>query len=214
MRRWYFAEGGALSEDPPGSGAGADTYEVDFEATTGTSNRWHTQDGVTPVVYRDRAPADQLLLTYTSPPLAEDTEITGHATVSLWVASTHEDGAFFAYLEDVDESGRVTYVTEGVLRAIHRKTSDARPPYPVLVPYHTYLREDAMPLVPGETVEVSFGLQPTSVLIAKGHRIRIAIAGADKDTFARIPAEGAPTLTIERDAAHPSGVWLPVIERE
>ncbi len=213
-RTWYFAEGGALSPDAPVSDAGADSYEVDFEATTGTSNRWHTQDGVTPVVYPDRATADARLLTYTSPPLAEDTEITGYATVTLWVASTHEDGAFFAYLEDVDESGRVRYVTEGVLRAIQRKISDAAPPYPLFVPYHTYRRADAMPLVPGEVAEVTFGLQPTSVLIAKGHRIRIAIAGADKDTFARVPVKGTPTLTIERTATHPSYVRLPVIERE
>jgi putative CocE/NonD family hydrolase len=213
MRRWYLREDGALSEEAP-AGDGSDRYEVDFDATTGTANRWHTQDGMTAVAYPDRAAADERLLTYTSPPLAADIEITGYPTVQLWAASTHEDGAFFAYLEDVDESGRVTYVTEGVLRAIHRKQTAARPPYPLLVPYHTYRRADAMPLVPGEVAEVAFGLQPTSVLVRQGHRIRVALAGADADSFARIPEEGTPTITVERSGARPSCVWLPVIERD
>jgi predicted acyl esterase len=56
-------------------------------------------------------------------------------------------------------------------------------------------------------------LLPISALVRKGHRIRIAIAGADKDTFSRIPAEGTPTLTVSRNTEHPSFVELPVIAR-
>jgi len=57
------------------------------------------------VVYPDRAEEDRRLLTYTSKPLEEDTEITGHPVVTLYVTSTATDGAFFVYLEDVDEAG-------------------------------------------------------------------------------------------------------------
>ena len=104
-QRWYLAQNGALSTAPPAVESGVDTYTVDFQATTGTSNRWHTPDGVTPVVYKDRAKLDRRLLTYTSPPLRQDTEITGHPIVTLWVASSATDGAFYVYLEDVDERG-------------------------------------------------------------------------------------------------------------
>jgi predicted acyl esterase len=48
------------------------------------------------------------------------------------------------------------------------------------------------------------------VLIEKGHRIRIAIAGADRDTFGRLPATGQPVITVGRSAQYPSGVELPV----
>ncbi len=51
----------------------------------------------------------------------------------------------------------------------------------------------------------------TSVLFRAGHRIRIAIAGAD--TFARVPAEGTPTWTVERNPARASHISLPVIPR-
>jgi predicted acyl esterase len=144
--------------------------------------------------------------------LAQDTEITGHPIVTLYVTSTADDGAFYVYLEDVDERGKGTYVTEGLLRAIHRKVSDAPPPYKMLVPYHSFKRQDAMPLVPGEVAELNFGLLPTSVLIKKGHRIRIAIAGHDKDTFARIPAEGRPVISVARNTSHASFIELPVVQ--
>ncbi len=66
---------------------------------------------------------------------------------------------------------------------------------------------------PGGLEEVTFALLPTSVLFRAGHRIRIAIGGADADTFARVPAEGTPVYTIERGPAYPSHVVLPVIPR-
>jgi putative CocE/NonD family hydrolase len=214
-RRWYFAGDHALSPTAPRADSGADTYTVDFEATTGDYNRWWEMGVLDdkPVIYEDRAEADRRLLTYTSPPLAEDTEIGGYPVVTLYVASTESDGAFFVYLEDVAPDGRVTYVTEGQLRAIHRQVSTGPGPYELQVPYRTFKRADSAPLVPGEIAELTFGLHPTSVLIKKGHRIRIAIAGHDKGTFVRIPAEGTPVLTVARNSMHASFVDLPVVPR-
>jgi uncharacterized protein len=106
--RWFLASEGTLSSKAPVEHSGEDTYTVDFDATTGLANRWHTQDGVTKVDYPDRFTADQLLLTYTSAPLDEDLEITGHPLATLYLTSTATDGAFYAYLEDVAPDGRVT----------------------------------------------------------------------------------------------------------
>lgn len=212
-QRWYLAANNSLSQHRPQTDSGADTYTVDFEATTGKTNRWHTQLGFI-VVYQNRAQEDRRLLTYTSPPLEKDTEITGHPIVTLYVTSTANDGAFFVYLEDVDETGRVTYITEGQLRAIHRKISKDPPPYNQLVPYHSFKKKDSMPLIPSELAELTFGLLPTSVLIRKGHCIRIAIAGHDKDTFTRIPAEETPVITVARDKAHASFIALPVVQTD
>lgn len=76
--------------------------------------------------------------------------------------------------------------------ALHRKVSKRKPPYPVFGPYHSFLRADAEPLLPGRAAELRFALLPTSVLIRKNHRLRIAIAGHDSDTFARTRPEGHP----------------------
>ena len=209
---WYLGNGGSLSTRQPAAEDGADRYDVDFEVTTGRHNRWFTNNGGGgDVVYGDRREMDTRLLTYTSAPFEEAHEITGHPVITLFVRSTHEDGLFIAYLEDVGPDGRVTYITEGQLRAVMRRISGERPLYRKLGPHHSQLRADAMPLVPGEIAELKFELWATSVLIRKGHRLRIALAGADKDTFARYPLDGGmPTITIERNARYPSRVSLPM----
>jgi predicted acyl esterase len=51
------------------------------------------------------------------------------------------------------------------------------------------------------------------VLIKKGHRLRVAIAGQDKDTFMRIPAEGTPQISVQRNTRGLSRIELPIIKR-
>jgi len=214
-QRWYLGENRTLLPYVPTGESGADTYAVDFEASTGEHNRWWEIGPVLKktIIYADRAAATRHMLTYTSPPLAEDVEIAGYPIVNLYVTCTETDAAFYVYLEDVDESGRVTYVTEGQLRAIHRKVSDAIGPYQLQVPYHSFKQEDALPLVPGEVAQITFGLLPTSVLIRRGHCLRIAIAGHDAGTFVRIPAQGTPVISIARNQLYASYVDLPVVQR-
>ncbi len=211
-RRWSFGPAGSLRPGAPevsGRDA-ADTYAVDFTAGSGTANRWLTPLGGRPVMYRDRAAEDRRLLTYTSDPLEGPLEITGTPVVELYVSSTHPDGAFHVYLEEVGPNGKVTYITEGILRALHRRLSGGRPPFTPLGPWHSCKRSDAEPLVPGEPAEVRFGLYATSVLVPRGHRLRVAVAGHDASAFARYPQEGRPVLHVWRDAARPSGIILPV----
>jgi predicted acyl esterase len=53
-------------------------------------------------------------------------------------------------------------------------------------------------------------MYPTSVLLRKGRRIRVAVAGADASLFERYPAEGTPKLTVYREAQRASYLDLPV----
>ena len=187
---------------------------MDWTATTGDATRWHTGLMRTDVVYPDRAEEDEKLLTYTSAPMETDVEITGNPIITLYVASTETDSTFHVYLEDVAPDGRVTYITEGIMRAIHRQVSGEEPLYTSSGPYHSFERADATPLMAGKVTEICFNLYATSVLIKKGHRIRIAVAGHDGSMFARYPAEGTPVLTMQRNTVHPSHVELPMIVRE
>ena len=211
---WYLAPEHGLALTPASDTQGRDSYTVDFTATTGLENRWMSQMGK-PVYYGDRKDEDKKLLTYTSAPLDDDIELTGSPTVTLYTASTHEDGAFYVYLEDVGPEGRVSYLTEGMLRAIHRKTADpVTAPYIPLGVYHTFKKADAMPLVTGEVAEVLITLFPISTVFKKGHSIRIAIAGHDDALKDRYPKEGVPVLTVERNFTYPSQVVLPVMRRK
>ncbi len=210
----YFGENGVLTTRMPETTDGADDYTVDFSASTGEQNRWMGQMGRT-VVYDDRRQEDAKLLHYTTPPMTSDLEITGSPTVVMHVASTHTDGAFHLYLEDIGPDGRVTYLTEGLLRAIHRKTIDpGSAPFVPLGVYHTFREADAMPLVPGEVTEIPITLNPISVVIKEGHALRVAIAGHDAAMKDRYPESGTPALTFQRNSEYPSHMWIPVMKNK
>ncbi len=220
--RFYFQAGlsgsissandGTLQEKPPQEDSGRDDYVVDYTTSSGTSTRWHNGRGGG-FKYEDMAANDVKALTYTTAPLKADIEVTGHPVVHLWVSSTAEDGDFFAYLEEVDESGYSHYITEGVLRASHRKLSQA--PYNYMnLPYHRSFAEDVEPLPAGQPVELVFDLHPTSNIFNAGHRIRVAITGADQPNFETPEPSPAPTVSVYRNGKAASYIELPVIPKE
>jgi len=207
----YLSEGSALRYLPPAVAAGSDTYKADYSAGTGPTSRWNSpynpnQDQIR---YPDRRREDRKLQVYDSRPLAVPLEVTGVPIVNLYVTSNAADGAFFVYLEDVWPDGSVHHVTEGELRAIHRRESEVQPLYEFPGINRTFSREDAEPIRPGETARLRFEMIATSYQFKAGHRIRVAVAGADKDHFAFVPAE-PPTIEIMRNRAFPSRVELPV----
>lgn len=212
-RQFFLGADHALVGQKPAQASASDSYTVDFSTTTGAHNRWRTNLGGGDVIYPDRAEEDKKLLTYTSAPLETDLEITGSPVVTLEMASTTSDGAVFAYLEDVGPDGRVTYVDEGILRTIHRKIATKPLPYVPFGPAHSYLRSDAEPMPAGQSAEIAFAMFPTSVLLHKGHRIRLAFAGADESMFTRIPANDTPTWTVYREKSRVSSVEVPARTR-
>lgn len=212
---WRLGPQGLLSRTA--SAGGVVDYAVDYQAGSGHKNRWRTQLGRSDVEYGNRADEDARLLVFETEPLTRDLEVTGTPVVRLRLASTHEDGAVFCYLEDVEEGAAlpgqasgtlVRYVTEGQLRLIHRQLAED-PPYAVFGPHHDFRQDSARPMPPGVFQDLAISLEPVSALFKKGHRIRLAIAGADRHQFARYPedpAAGDPVLSIALDG---SSIALP-----
>ena len=118
---------------------------------------------------------------------AEVTEITGHASLRLWMeAEGSDDADLFVALQKLDLNGQevgFTFyaffengpITLGWQRASHREldAENSRPERPV----HTHLREE--PLAAGECIPVEIELWPFSVRFAPGESLRLVVAGAD-----------------------------------
>jgi len=200
---------GLLIAAMPTAADALDAYTVDYTTTTGQTTRWTDGYGGG-YGYPDMRANDEKSLTYTTPPLETDLEITGHPVAHLWVTSTADDGDFFVYLEEIDERGRSTYISEGVLRASHRAMAEA--PWNTFgLPFHRSFEADIVPLPDGAPVELVFDLQPTSNIFDAGHRLRITVNGADADSFQTPKLDPPPTVSIHRSARHPSHILLPVI---
>jgi predicted acyl esterase len=124
-------------------------------------------------------------LTFLTPPLGEETEITGPAAVKLFISSSTRDADLFvilrvftADLKEVAFQGAIdphTPAGQGWLRSSHRKLDrKLSTPYR---PYHTH--ENVQPLKKAEVVELDIEIWPTSIVVPAGHRIGLSIRGKD-----------------------------------
>lgn len=209
MQRWYLAEGHQLTLTVPVKHSSSSKYAVNFEAGTGSNGRWLQMGAVD---YGDRKKADQKLLTYTSSPIQESIEITGHPLVELLLSCSTSDGAVIVYLEAVAPNGRVIVLTEGNLRLRHRKVSHEAPPYPQFGPYHSYKKADQQPMVANVIESIKITLLPMSVTLPAGYSIRVAIAGHDQDSFNRVPENGRPVYNIYHQENYLSHIDIPIVD--
>jgi putative CocE/NonD family hydrolase len=147
--------------------------------------------------YGNRAKQDARLLTYTSAPMTHDVEIAGNPVAHLRLSTSAARAQVIVYLEDVSPEGRVTYVTQGLLNLEHRKLAGLEAGGST-DPFHSYLRRDMAPMKPGTAEDITIAISPIAASIRKGHRLRIAIAGADANNLERIPTIGGETLTVAR----------------
>ena len=138
----------------------------------------------------------------------EDTEITGHAKLRLWVsAEGSDDMDLFVALQKIDTKGKVVnfpyfsmhddgQVALGFLRVSHRELDKTRskPQQPVL------LHQREQRLSPGEVVQVDIELWPQSTLFFKGERLKVLIKGTDIQSYE--PPRLAAGHTMLRNAGH------------
>ncbi|GIU95916.1 MAG: antibiotic hydrolase [Gaiellaceae bacterium] len=145
------------------------------------------------------------VLVYQTEPLAEPVEVTGRVTVRLRVSSSAPDTDFTAKLIDVYPpnedypDGYDMLLNDSVIRCRYRNGFES---------------EEL--LEPGEEVEVTISLPPTSNLFAAGHRIRVDISSSNFPRLERNPNTGEPigrhTHTVRAEnTVHGGVVVLPVI---
>ena len=124
-------------------------------------------------------------LTFSTPPLERETELTGPLAARLFVSSSTTDADVFLTLRVFDPADREvlfqgaidprTPIAQGWLRASHRKldptlSTDVRP-------YHTH--DEVQPLEPGEVVQLDVELWPSCLVVPAGYRIALTVSGRD-----------------------------------
>ena len=190
--RMYLRKGEVLGREPSTDEEGEDTLE--YDPRVGASAGMH---GGGPFNTNWAMPLDQRTdeihsLTYTTEPLEEDLEVTGHPRAALHVSSTAEIALLTVKLCDVAPDGTSALVTKGYLNLTHRE-SHSDPSY----------------IEPGEVYEVEVELLACAYRFRKGHRIRADIASGD---FLNVwPTPEPCTNTVCRSAEHPSRIVLPVV---
>ena len=161
--------------------------------------------------YNSPLSAREDVLTFQTPLLERDTEVTGPLEVMLWVASNAPDTDFTAKLIDVyppsDDypNGYALNISDSIFRMRYR---------------NSWERPEMMKH--GEVCAVTITLYPTSNLFAKGHRIRLDVSSSNFPRFDINPNTGEPLgrnthtqvalNTVHHSADCPSHVVLPTVE--
>ena len=149
------------------------------------------------------------VLTFATPPLERDIEVTGPIRVTLWISSEARDTDFTAKLIDVyppsDDypAGYAMNLEDGILRMRFRNSRE---------------REELM--TPGTIYQISIDLWATSNLFRKGHKIRLDISSSNFPMYDVNPNTGEPlgrhthliptVNAVYHDPEHPSCLVLPV----
>lgn len=179
--------------------ASEDAYQVDFSLNTGKKTRWERLGGiVVDEYYPDWDGRDAAMLSYTSDVFLEPVELTGHITAHLKLRCSQPDASIFVFASEVDKDGVSHYMTEGMLRALHRKLAEAPPNYKTTWAFRTYARKDVQLLDVNSVESLVIPMLPVSWTLQTGSRLRISICGADKHHFPRLPHGRPPLLKLVR----------------
>jgi predicted acyl esterase len=124
-------------------------------------------------------------VTFLTPPLERETELTGPIAARLAISSSTRDADLFLVLrvlspnlKEVVFQGALdphTPIAQGWLRASHRKL-DPKLSQPYR-PYHTH--DEVQPLKPGEVYALDVEIWPTSIVVPAGYRIALTVRGRD-----------------------------------
>lgn len=211
-RQTYYLSGtNQLTSDKKNIDEGQITYKCDYTVSTTTSARWNS---LTPLYknghthYPDRSEVNKKMVCFTGQALVTDQVISGNPEVDLYLSVDATDANFFVYLEDVAPDGSVTYITEGQLRGVFRKTEDTiNAPYKRVGPYHTFLDQDRSPMTPNKITRIQIGLQPISYVLEKGHKLQFSIANADANHFLN-SKEKPSKMVVYYSQQYKSCIWV------
>ena len=193
---------GLLSKEKPGAEE-RDTYRYDPRAPLPTIGG---DLFIQPNGARDHRPADRESLTYTTPELDEDVEITGLPLIEFFASSSAVDTDWVVAITDVRPDGYSQILRQNILRARYREGDDK----PVL-------------MEPDKIYPFTIEMYPLSNLFKAGHRIRITLTSSSfpkwypsgntgKEINEDMPGVVA-TNSVYHDDEHPSKIVLPIIAR-
>jgi predicted acyl esterase len=131
---------------------------------------------------------DDVIL-FTTPPLKEDLEVTGRIIAKLGFAADHHDNDIAVRLTDVYPDGKSILIADGIARAKN--------------------------VLKDSPKEVEVDLWSTSIVFAKGHRIRVSVTGSNFPRFEKNLTKPDEWVThqLYLGGKVPSRIILPVVRK-
>jgi predicted acyl esterase len=155
---------------------------------------------------------------YISPPVPENLEVIGPASMHLFAAIDQDDTNWIVKLYDVSPNGSESRLAKGFLKASHRALDpDKSQPY---APWHPHT--SSQPVDPGQIYEYDIGLGVVNNVFTPGHRIKLEIESMESPRDPEMQIHYHPHLNsskttlhkIYRDREHQSHLVLPIVNKK
>jgi putative CocE/NonD family hydrolase len=168
---------------------------------------------------------------YVTKPLRRKLDLSGPILADLWVQTTASDAVVTVRVKDIAPDGEVTELTSGWLAGSMRAVDPSRSRYVksrrghahgkaarvLLQPWHPFTQASALPVHPGEPIELPVEVFPTRAAIKPGHRLQITVSGGDfphqLPPLPRTVGSLAGRVQVLTEPRHRSYVELPGLHR-
>ncbi len=203
---FYFHADGSLSTEKPGT-----DKDSCLEYTFDPADPCPTRGGCNLCIEAGPKKQNDVeeredVLTFSTEPLPEPIEVTGHPEICIFLSSSAVDTDLSVRLTDVYPDGSSYLMAEGMLRVRYRDS-----------------RTEPNLLEPGAVYEIDFESWPTSIVFNKGHRICVAITSSNYPRFDLNPGTGKPWQSVEESVKQANRIFcseqqashivLPVVPR-
>jgi hypothetical protein len=200
-KAFYLTDNGKISTQAPNNYKNIFSYKYD------PSNPITTLGGNN--LFLESGPKDQRsieersdVVTFTSDVLPEDLEITGRVKAKIFFASDREDTDLVVRLTDVYPDGRSVLILDGIYRT----------------GFHSVENKECR-----KAKEIEVDLWSTSLVFAKGHKIRVSLSSSNYPKYEKnlnlgltgankgMPAIANNSIYVGKD--YPSRIILPIIPK-
>lgn len=216
----YLAPGKALDFTAPADGAADQTPMLPASSPCSRMTAQWTAGAATGPCETDNRTFEATSLTYTSKPLARDTQLTGPIVANVWAEiQGATDATLVAVLSEVDPSGASNQISAGFLLASQRKVDRDKSTYGpggvMIRPYHPFTKDSRQAVVQNDPALYRIEIYPTSNTFRKGDQLRLTIGTANTPTTATPLPDMANELGGELRVLHggpyDSHVLLPIV---
>ncbi|GLQ29611.1 CocE/NonD family hydrolase [Litoribrevibacter albus] len=158
-------------------------------------------------------------LLYETSAFDSDYAINGPIQANIWLSQSNFAGSLSVRVDDLDPEGNATPISNGLINLKMRAVDQLRSREldgERIQAWHPYTKASEKAVIPGDIMNVQLEIFPSSVVLKKGHKLRVAvgpsnlpqgISGGIDGLLQALPG----TMTVFNDKNHPSNIIIPTV---
>ena len=138
---------------------------------------------------------------------------------NIWLKQSNFAGSLSVRIDDIDPQGNATPISNGLINLKNRKVDSSRSREldgKGIQPWHPFTKSAEQWVLPGDVMKVALEIFPSSAVIKKGHKLRVAVGPSNLPQGVSGGIDGLlqalpGTMTVYNDKNRPSNIIIPTV---